>query len=52
LPGFGKLVYSSFVTAARRRFAPTWTSAQVVRFTARLRNGLRTDRVDLDPRGD
>jgi hypothetical protein len=47
--GFGELVYSAFVTAARRRFAPTWTSAQVVRYTARARNGLRTAGVDLDP---
>lgn len=47
-PGFGELVYSAFVTAVRRRFAPTWTSAQVVRFTAQIRNGLRADGVDLD----
>lgn len=48
-PGFGELVYSAFVTAVRRRFGPTWTSAQVVRFTAQVRNGLRADDVDLDP---
>jgi len=48
-PGFGELVYSAFATAVRRRFAPTWTSAQVVRFTAQVRNGLRTEGVDLDP---
>jgi hypothetical protein len=47
--GFGELVYSAFVTAARRRFAPTWTSAQVVRYTAHVRNSLRTAGVDLDP---
>lgn len=46
---FAELVYSVFVTAARRRFAPTWTSAQIVRYTARARNGLRTAGVDLDP---
>jgi len=50
LHGFGELVYAAFVTAARRRFGPTWTSAQVVRFTARARNGLRTHGIDLDPR--
>jgi hypothetical protein len=37
------------VTAVRRRFAPTWTSAQVVRFTARLRTALRIQGIDLDP---
>jgi hypothetical protein len=37
------------VIAARRRFAPTWTSAQIVRFTAQARTGLRTHGVDLDP---
>jgi hypothetical protein len=47
--GYGELVYSAFVTAVRRRFAPTWTSAQIVRFTADVRNGLRTAGVDLDP---
>jgi hypothetical protein len=47
---FGELVYSAFVTAVRRRFAPTWTSAQIVRFTAQARNGMRTAGVDLDPR--
>jgi hypothetical protein len=31
------------------RFAPTWTSAQIICFTARMRNGLRTYGVDLDP---
>jgi hypothetical protein len=49
LQGFGELVYAAFVIAARRRFAPTWTSAQIVRFTAQARTGLRTHGVDLDP---
>jgi hypothetical protein len=48
--GFGELVYAAFVTAARRPFAPTWTSAQVVRFAGRLRMILRTHGVDLHPR--
>jgi hypothetical protein len=47
--GFSELVVSAFVTAARRRFAPAWTSAQLVRFTAQIRNGLRPHGVDLDP---
>jgi hypothetical protein len=50
LHGFGELVYSAFVTAARRRFGPAWTSAQIVRFTAQARTGLRTHGIDLDPR--
>ena len=48
--GFGELVYAAFVTAARRRFSPTWTSAQVVRFAGHLRVVLRAYDVDLDPR--
>jgi hypothetical protein len=59
--GFGELVYAAFVTAARRRFSPTWTSArrrfsptwtsaQVVRFAAQLRVVLGACDVDLDPR--
>jgi hypothetical protein len=47
--GFPELVYSAFVTVVRRRFTPIWTSAQVVRFTAQVRNGLRPHGVDLDP---
>lgn len=48
--GFGELVYAAFVTAARRRFSPTWTSAQVVRFAGQLRIVLRAYDVHLDPR--
>jgi hypothetical protein len=48
--GFGELVYAAFVIAARRRFSPTWTSAQVVHFAAQLRVVLRAYDVDLDPR--
>ena len=47
--GFGELIYSAFVTAARRRFVPAWTSAQIVRYTARTRNALRPAGVGLDP---
>jgi hypothetical protein len=46
--GFPELVHSAFVTAVRRRFAPAWTSAQIVRFTAQVRNSLRPHGVDLD----
>lgn len=47
--GFTELVVAAFVAAVRRRFAPAWTSAQIVRFTAQIRNGLRPHGVDLDP---
>lgn len=50
LDGFGALAHAAFVIAVRRRFAPTWTSAQIVGFTARLRNALRPQGIDLDPK--
>jgi len=34
----GALVYGAFAAAARRRFSPTWTSADVVRFVAGFRS--------------
>ena len=33
----GVLVYGAFAAAARRRFSPTWTSADIVRFVAEFR---------------
>jgi non-ribosomal peptide synthetase component F len=33
----GALVYGAFAAAARRRFSPAWTSADVVRFVAEFR---------------
>ena len=33
----GTLVYGAFAAAARRRFSPTWTSAEIVRFVADFR---------------
>ena len=30
----GALVYGAFAAAARRRFSPAWTSADIVRFVA------------------
>jgi hypothetical protein len=50
LDGFGALAHAAFVIAVRRRFAPSWTSAQVVGFTAQLRNALRPRGIDLDPK--
>src|SRR5580704_3499025 len=33
----GALVYGAFAAAARRRFSPTWTSADIVHFVADFR---------------
>lgn len=38
LVGFAELVYGTFAAAARRRFSPTWTSADIVRFVADFRS--------------
>jgi len=35
--GLGALVRAAFDVAARRRFYPSWTSAQVIRFVGRVR---------------
>ena|ERR1022692_2329821 len=53
-PGAGNsiaaLVYATFVTAARRRFSPTWTRAEIIRFVAGVR-ALLSERPDaLDAR--
>jgi len=37
LDGIGDLVYGAFAAAARRRFAPVWTPADIVRFVAGFR---------------
>lgn len=47
--GLGALVHAAFVLAARRKFAPRWTRAEVIQFVARVR-GLLSERSDvLDP---
>jgi hypothetical protein len=38
LDGIEVLVYGAFAAAARRRFSPAWTSADVVRFVAEFRS--------------
>jgi hypothetical protein len=38
LDGVEVLVYGSFAAAARRRFSPTWTSADLIRFVADFRS--------------
>jgi hypothetical protein len=48
--GLALLVHAAFVIAARRKFAPTWTRAAVVRYVAEVREAL-SERPDLiDPR--
>jgi hypothetical protein len=49
LAGYGELVYAAFRIAVRRRFGPAWTSAEVVRFVARVRINLRELGIDLEP---
>jgi hypothetical protein len=49
LDGLAELVHAAFMIAARRRFSPTWSKAQVIRFVAHVR-ALLSDRPDLlDP---
>jgi hypothetical protein len=50
LEGYGELVYAAFVTAARRRFSPTWAVPDVIRFVAAARAELLQDDIDIDPR--
>ncbi len=38
LEGIEVLVYGTFAVAARRRFSPTWTSADIVHFVADFRS--------------
>lgn len=48
--GLALLVHAAFTIAARRKFAPTWTRAAVVRSVAEVREAL-SERPDLiDPR--
>jgi hypothetical protein len=50
LEGYGVLVYIAFVTAARRRFSPTWTIPDVIRFVATARAELLQQKIEIDPR--
>jgi hypothetical protein len=36
--GIGELLYAAFVIAARQAFAPTWESADIIRFVADVRS--------------
>jgi hypothetical protein len=47
--GLGMLLHGSFVIAVRRRFAPSWTRADVVRYVADVRARLIERTGLLDP---
>jgi hypothetical protein len=47
--GLGALVYAAFGIAARRKFAPVWTHAEVIRFVGQVRALLVERRDVLDP---
>jgi hypothetical protein len=48
--GLGTLVYAGFVIAARRRFTPQWTRAEVIAYVARLRAEMQAEDPGLvDP---
>ena len=46
--GFEVLALAVFTVAARRRFAPAWTSAEVIRYVARVRSGSAEMAARLD----
>ena len=49
MDGLAELVHAAFVVAAQRKFSPTWSSAQIIRFVAYVRSFL-SDRLELlDP---
>jgi hypothetical protein len=45
------LVYCTFVAAVRRRFSPTWTSADLVRFVADVRSSSPQAAALISPSG-
>jgi hypothetical protein len=47
--GLGELLYAAFVIAARRTFAPSWRSADLVMFVADIRSGAGEAYGLLDP---
>jgi hypothetical protein len=47
--GTGELIYAAFVVAARRKLAPRWTLADVVRYVAHLRARSADNADELDP---
>jgi hypothetical protein len=47
--GYGELVYAAFVTAVRRRFSPTWTIPDAIRFVATVLARLLDNEIEIDP---
>ena len=47
--GFAELVHAAFVIAARQRFSPVWTRADVIRFVAEVRVLASAQPDLLDP---
>jgi hypothetical protein len=47
---FGSLLYAAFSHAARKRFSPTWTSADVVNFVASTRLAFLESGIDINPK--
>lgn len=47
--GIGALVYAALIVAARRKFAPEWTRAEVTRFVTTVRRLLSDQPDALDP---
>jgi hypothetical protein len=50
LEGYGELISGAFTVAVRRRFLPTWTMSDLIRFVAVVRARLLGDEIDIDPR--
>jgi hypothetical protein len=49
LRGLAALVHAAFVIAARRKFAPQWSRAEVIRYVAQVRTLLSERPALLDP---
>jgi hypothetical protein len=50
MSGLAWLVHAAFVIAARRKFAPTWNRAKVIRYVSQVRALLSERPGLLDPR--
>jgi hypothetical protein len=49
MEGYGEFVYAAFVTATRRRFSPTYTRADIIRFVAGVRALLYEEPDIINP---
>jgi hypothetical protein len=50
MSGLAWLVHAAFIIAARRKFAPTWNRAKVIRYVGQVRALLSERPGPLDPR--